>query len=91
MPNPHPVTAGNVNWRLAMRRAGFKKGWANRTRCWATKRNGKPCTRLAMVSAGVLVCGCHGGYAAAVRKGLRNPTRKYRMYRPLRKTSKTPI
>jgi len=27
MPNPHPVTAGNVQWRLAMRRAGFKKGW----------------------------------------------------------------
>jgi hypothetical protein len=44
-----------------------------------------------MVSAGVLVCGCHGGYAAAVRKGLRNPTRKYLMYRSLRTTSKTPI
>ena len=27
MPNPHPVTAGNVHWRLAMRRAGLKKGW----------------------------------------------------------------
>ena len=40
MPNPHPVTAGNVNWRLAMRRAGFKKGWVNRIRCRATKRDG---------------------------------------------------
>ena len=91
MPNPHPVTAGNVNWRLAMRRAGFKKGWVNRVRCRAIMRNGQECTRLAMVSAGVMVCGCHGGYAAAVRKGLRNPTRKYRMYRPISKTSKTPV
>ena len=44
MPNPHPVTAGNVNWRLAMRRAGFRKGWVNRVRCRAIMRNGQECT-----------------------------------------------
>jgi hypothetical protein len=91
MSNSHPAASGNLPWRLAMRRAGFKKGWVNRIRCRAIMRNGQPCGRLAMVSAGVFVCGCHGGYAAAVRKGLRNPTRKYLMYRPLRKTSKSPI
>ena len=91
MPNPHPAAAGNASWRASMAQAAFKKGWTNRIRCWATKRDGTPCRRLAMVSAGVLVCGCHGGYAAAVRKGLRNPTRKYLMYPSPSKTAKTPI
>ena len=37
--------------------AGFKKGWTNRTRCKATKRNGQPCGRLAMTRYGLKVCG----------------------------------
>ena len=48
MPNPHPVTAGNVNWRLAMLKAQFSKGRTNRRRCIATKRDGTPCGMLAM-------------------------------------------
>ena len=32
---------------------------------------------LAMTSARSFYCGCHGGYAMAIRLGLRNPTRKY--------------
>jgi hypothetical protein len=57
MTNPRPSAAENAAWQLAMRRPGFKKGWTNRTRCWATKRDGTSCRRLAMTSAGVFVCG----------------------------------
>jgi hypothetical protein len=81
MPNPHPVTAGNAAWRAAMRAAGFKQGWTNRLRCRAMKRDGLPCGRLAMTRYGLSVCGCHGGYAAASRMGLRRPTRKYLLYK----------
>jgi hypothetical protein len=77
MPNPHPITAGNAAWRAAMAQSGFKKGWTNRKRCKAKKRNGTPCGRLAMTSYGLSVCGAHGGYAAAARMKLRVPTRKY--------------
>jgi len=88
MPNPPPVTAGNAAWRTAMRMAGFKKGWTNRRRCKATKRDGTPCGRLAMTRYGLSICGAHGGYAAAARMGLRKPSRKYLLwgayYRSLR-------
>ena len=67
MPNPHPVTAGNVNWRLAMLKAQFNKGQTNRRRCIATKRDGTPCGMLAMTRYGLSVCGAHGGYAAVAR------------------------
>jgi hypothetical protein len=67
MPNPHPVTAGNVNWRLAMLKAQFSKGRTNRRRCIATKRDGTPCGMLAMTRYGLWVCGAHGGYAAVAR------------------------
>ena len=63
-----------------MMKAGFKKGWTNRTRCEAIKRNGQPCRRLAMTSYGLKVCGAHGGYAAAARMGLRRPSRKYLLW-----------
>ena len=67
MPNPHPVTAGNVNWRLAMLKAQFTKGRTNRRQCIATKRDGTPCGMLAMTRHGLSVCGAHGGYAAVAR------------------------
>jgi hypothetical protein len=51
MPNPHPAAAGNLPWRLAMQRAGFKKGWTNRTRCWATKRDGPAAARESAAQA----------------------------------------
>ena len=85
MPNPHPVAAGNVAWKAAMKRAGFKRGWVNRTRCRADKRDGTACTRLAMTSVGSFYCGCHGAYASATRRGLRDPTRKYLQYRSVKK------
>ena len=53
MPNPHR-TAGNVQWRLAMRRAGFKKGWTKlispasmgrKRRCWGNTTSSKFKTR----------------------------------------------
>ena len=88
MTNPRPSAAGNPAWRAAMRRAGFKKGWVNRVRCRAIKRNGEPCRRLAMTSARSFYCGCHGAYAMATRLGLRTPTKKYLQYRSPRKTSK---
>ena len=76
-----------------MMKAGFKKGWTNRTRCKATKRNGQPCRRLAMMRYGLKVCGAHGGYAAAARMGLRKPSRKYLLfgayYRSLRQGKPT--
>ena len=65
MANPHPSTAGNAAWRAAMAQAAFKKGWTNRKRCKAIKRDGTPCGRLAMTRYGLPVCGAHGGYAAA--------------------------
>ena len=71
-----------------MRMAGFKKGWTNRRRCKATKRDGTPCGRLAMTRYGLSVCGAHGRYAPAARMGLRKPSRKYLLwgayYRSLR-------
>ena len=71
-----------------MRMAGFKKGWTNRKRCKAIKRNGQPCGRLAMTKYGLSVCGAHGGYAAVSRMKLRTPSRKYLLwgayYRSLR-------
>ena len=54
---PPPVTAGNPAWRAAMRMAGFKMGWVNRTRCTALKRDGTPFGRLAMTRYGVSACG----------------------------------
>lgn len=81
MPNPRPSAAGNPAWRGAMRMAAFKKGWTNRKRCNAIKRNGQPCGRLAMTKYGLKVCGAHGGYAAAARMGLRTPTRKYLLFK----------
>ena len=71
MPNPHPVTAGNVHWRLAMLKAQFNKGRTNRRRCIATKRDGAPCGMLAMTRYGLSVCGAHGGYAAVARMKVR--------------------
>ena len=65
-----------------MRMSAFKKGWTNRTRCRATKRNGQPCGRLAMTKYGLKVCGAHGGYAAAARMGLRKSSRKYLLWGP---------
>jgi len=82
MSNPHPSAAGNAAWRAAMAQAGFKKGWANRKRCKAIKRDGTPCGRLAMTRYGLAVCGAHGGYAAAARMGLRRPSRKYLLWGP---------
>jgi hypothetical protein len=67
MPNPHPVTAGNINWRLAMLKNQFTKGRTNRMRCTATKRDGTPCGMLAMTRHHLFVCGAHGGYAAVAR------------------------
>ena len=67
MANPHPVTAGNAHWRLAMLKAQFNKGRTNRRRCIATKRDGTPCGMLAMTRYGLWVCGAHGGYAAVAR------------------------
>ena len=67
MPNPHPIAAGNVQWRLAMLKAQFSKGRTNRRRCIATKRDGTPCGMLAMTRYGLWVCGAHGGYAAVAR------------------------
>ena len=88
MPNPHPSAAGNASWRAAMRMAGFKPGWTKRERCRALKHDGMPCRRLAMTAYGLKVCGCHDGYAAAARMGLRRPSRKYLLwgeyYRSLR-------
>ena len=74
--NRHPTGAGNLMWKLAMKRAAFQRGWANRIKCRATMRNGRPCTRLAMTSVGPFYCGAHGAYAHAVRLGLRTPARK---------------
>jgi hypothetical protein len=71
MPNPHPIAAGNVNWRLAMLKAQFNKGRTNRRRCIATKRDGTPCGMLAMTRYGLWVCGAHGGYAAVARMKVR--------------------
>ena len=81
MPNPHPSAAGNIHWKLAMMEAGFKKGWTNRSRCKAIKRNGQSCGRLAMTRYGLKVCGAHGGYAAATRMRLRKPSRRSLQYR----------
>ena len=67
MANPHPVTAGNVNWRLAMMKAQFSKGRTNRIRCTAIKRDGSECGMLAMTKYRLFVCGAHGGYAAVAR------------------------
>ena len=64
-----------------MATAGFKKGWTNRIRCSAMKRDGQPCGRLAMTKYGLKVCGAHGGYAAAARMGLRKPSRKYLLFK----------
>lgn len=44
----------------------------------AIKRDGTPHGRLAMARYGLSVCCAHGGYAAAVRIGLRRSTRKSR-------------
>ena len=74
MPNPHPVTAGNVNWRLAMLKAQFSKGRTNRRRCIAAKRDGTPCGMLAMTRHGLLVCGAHG--EATPRSSLRMKRRR---------------
>ena len=76
MPNPHPSAAGNPAWRAAMRNAAFKKGWTNRKRCKAMKRDGTPCGRLAMTTCGLAVCGVHGGYGVVARRKWRKPTRK---------------
>jgi hypothetical protein len=65
-----------------MRRSAFKKGWINRKRCKAIKRDGTPCGRLAMTRCGLAVCGAHGGYAAAARKEPRKPSRKYLLWGP---------
>ena len=54
MPNPHPSAAGNAAWRAAMAQAAFKKGWTNRKRCKAIKRDGTPCGRLAMTRYGLV-------------------------------------
>ena len=67
MANPHPVTAGNINWRLAMMKCQFTKGRTNRMRCMAIKRDGTPCSMLAMTKYRLWVCGAHGGYAAVAR------------------------
>ena len=47
-PNPCRATVGNPAGHAAMRMTAFKKGWTNRRRCKATKRDGTPCGRLAM-------------------------------------------
>jgi hypothetical protein len=70
VPNPHPISAGtrleggNPTSRV-QEGLDQQDPMLGRQAQWDTMR------RLAAVSAGVLVCGCHGGYAAAVRKGLR--------------------
>src|SRR5262245_36934444 len=67
MANPHPISAGNIGWRLAMLKNQFNKGRTNRIRCRATKRDGTPCGMLAMTRYKLLVCSAHGGEAAVAR------------------------
>jgi hypothetical protein len=76
MPNPHPVGAGNIGWRLAMMKSAFKKGRTNRLRCTATKRDGTPCGMLAMTSHRLMVCSAHGGAAAVARMRARKAMRR---------------
>src|SRR6476646_6959253 len=54
-PNPCRATVGNPAGHAAMRMTAFEKGWTNRRRCKATKRDGTPCGRLAMTRYGVSV------------------------------------
>jgi hypothetical protein len=75
MPNPHPVTAGNIHWRLAMLKNQFTKGRTNRVRCRATKRDGTPCGMLAMTRYNLWVCSAHGGAAAVARMKARKAIR----------------
>lgn len=71
MPNPRPVAAGNIAWRIAMMQSAFKPGRTNRLRCTANKRDGTPCGMLAMTRHGLRVCSAHGGAAAVARMSVR--------------------
>ena len=86
-----PLSRRQLPWRLAMRRAGFKKGWANRIRCWATKRDGTPRTaagdgqrRRARLRLSRRVCS--GG-----EEGTAQPNAQVPDVPGAQKTSKTPI
>jgi hypothetical protein len=87
--NPHGGRkAAPAAFLEAAKKHQFTKGITNHRVCKATKRDGRPCRRIALTHC--TVCGAHGGWLVWHRLGILQKTGKREAFRANRATASPP-